>query len=542
MEMLAELPTTGYYFSLFKLAVLLVLAVPWLYLGPWLSKDTRVVHASQEVWTLLYLAAGILGLAIWLLMPIYIVGLLVFFVLFGAALGAYVVYRNGRVPENQKLFTREHLSSLSSPRKEKKVDITSRVKVYSQENRVVTAPPAEATAEEKEAYNLAQNLLYDVLFYRASEADITPVGQEARVRLVIDGVVSEQPTLEIPQSEAIINYLKPYAGMNPQERRRPQQGKITVDIANSPVEMILTTAGTTGGQRIQFKIVQQFVQTQLDSLGMTPEILQKIKAITALPTGMMIVSGKSGSGVTSTLYSILRAQDAFMKQLVTMEDKPVVDLENVTQVAYGDSSKLPAMLATTIRRDPDLLMLDNCEDPKAAQVLLPYVSRKMGILGLRAGTAFEALAKWIKLCGSADQAVANLHGVLCQILVRKLCPKCREEYHPDPRFLAKVNMPSQKIENFYRPPTSPLVDEKGQPYTCPTCQGNGYFGRTAVFEFLEITDDIRQLIASGASLTQIQSACRKNKMLYIQEQALRKVVEGVTSIQEVIRVTQQSKK
>lgn len=543
MEMLAALPTTGFYFSMFKLGALLVLALPWLYFGPWLSKDTRLVHAPQEVWGLLYLGAGVLGLVIWLLMPIYFVGVMVFVVLFGAALGAYIVYRNGRVPEEARILTRQHLASLSSPKaKEKKVDVTSRVKVYSHENRVLTPPPAEASAEEKEAYNAAQALLYDILYYRASEADLSPVGQEARIRLVIDGVVTEQPPIEIAQSEAIINYLKPYAGMNPQERRRPQQGKISVDIANSPVELLLTSAGTTGGQRVQFKIVQQFVQTQIDGLGMSPELLQKIKALSAMPNGLILISGKSGSGMTSTLYSILRAQDAFMKQLVTMEAKPIVDLENITQVAYGDSTKLAAMLATTIRRDPDVLMLDKCEDPKAAQVLLPFTSRKMAILGMHAATAFEAMAKWIKLCGDAGQAAADLRAVLCQILVRKLCPNCREEYRPDPRFLAKVNLPAQKIGNFYRPPTSPLVDEKGQPYTCPTCQGNGYFGRTAVFELLEVTDEIRELIDGGASLSQIQAACRKGKMLYIQEQALRKVMEGVTSIQEVIRVTQPPKK
>ena len=305
---------------------------------------------------------------------------------------------------------------------------------------------------------------------------------------------------------------------------------------------MLVSAGTTGGQRVQFKIVQEFVQTHLELLGMAPDVLERVKELASAPNGMLIVSGKSGSGVTSTLYSILRVQDAFMKQLVTMEAKPIVDLENITQTGYGDPSKFTAMLATTIRRDPDFLMLDMCDDPKAAAMLVPFVQKKSVLLGLSAGDSFQALAKWIKLCGNAEDAVAGLRGVLSQLLVRKLCTTCREEYRPDPRFLAKVNIPASKVASFYRPPTKPLVDEKGQPYTCPTCQGVGYFGRTAVFELLEITDDVRDLMAGGASLTQIQAACRKNKMLYLQEQALRKVIEGVTSIQEVIRVTQTPKK
>ena len=128
------------------------------------------------------------------------------------------------------------------------------------------------------------------------------------------------------------------------------------------------------------------------------------------------------------------------------------------------------------------------------------------------------------------------------MLIRKLCPSCREAYKPDPALLAKANLPAQKIVNFYRPPSRPAVDEKGRPIICNTCQGSGYFGRTAVFELLEMTGELRQLVAAGGPLTQVQASCRKNKMLYLQEQALRKVVEGLTSIQEVLRVTQQGKK
>ena len=544
MDILASVPEFGYYFSLPKLIFVLVLAVPWLVVGPWINKDTLYVHASRELWSFVFLGAGTLGLLIWLLMPIYIVGLMVYVVLAAASIGAYIVHRNGRVPPEYKVLTGEHFSSLFKPQTadRRKIKVTQRVKVYSSDKRVVPAPDESATPEEKQAFNLAQTLLYDVLFYRASEADLLPVGGQARLRLVIDGVVTERPPMEIPESESVIQFLKPYAGMSAEEHRRPQQGKLAVDIANSPVDFVVTTAGTTGGQRMQFKVVQEFVQTQIELLGMSAEVLQTLKSLAASPNGLIIVSGRPGTGVTSTLYSILKAQDAFMKQLVTMEDKPVVDLENVTQVAYGDASKLPGMLATTLRRDPDLLMLDHCEDPNAAELVLPFAAKKMVILAMQAGDSFQALAKWIKLTGSANAAVANLRCVLCQMLVRKLCPTCRESYQPDPRFLARVNLPAQKIANFYRPPTSPLVDEKGQPYTCPTCQGNGYFGRTAVFELLQVTDDIRQLIAGGANLAQIQAACRKKKMLYLQEQALRKVIEGVTSIQEVIRITQQPKK
>ena len=542
MGILAALPVLGDYFSIVKIIFLLVVVAPWLVACPWVNKDLKKVHGDHVIWNGAILAAGVLGILIWLLMPMYIVGLLVFVVLTASSLGAYVVYRNGRVPPEARVLTGEHLKSIFSHTPRQKIQVENRVKLYGGNGKIIAAPSAEdSDPTALEDYNLTQNLLYDMLFMRASEADITPFGQQGRVRFVIDGVVNEREAMEVTDVERVIQYLKPIAGMSVEERRRPQQGKISVDLAEKPIDMMLTTAGTTGGQRIQFKIVQEFVQTNIELLGLSSETLQRVREITKTP-GLLIVSGGHGSGVTSTLYSVLRDQDAYVKQLVTLESKPIVDMENMTQTAYGEPSNLATSLASALRRDPDFVMIDECQDPKAAQSIAEAALSKSCILGISANDSLTALARWVKLVGSTTEATEGLRGILCQILLRKLCTTCREAYRPDPKFLAKANLPAQKIEAFYRPPSQPLMDEKGRPYICPTCHGNGYFGRTGVFELMEITDEVRQLLRAKAPASQIQSACRKNKMLYLQEQALRKVIEGVTSIQEVIRVTQQAKK
>lgn len=539
MNLLADLSGGGYV-SLAKIIFMILMMAPWLLAAPWVNKDSVKLRSNQTLWSLVAVGSGAAGMALWLVLP-YIIGLLVYVVLVGAALGAYVVYRNGKVPDSHKVLTSEHLSRIFKHEKAPQIQVETRVKVYSASGKIVMPPAPDAAEDEINTYNLAQQILHEIVYFRASEADISPAGQQTRVRFVIDGVVSDRPPLDIPQSEAVVQYLKPLAGMNADERRRPQQGKLSVDLVGAPVDLMVISAGTTGGQRIQFKIVQEFVQTNLDLLGMNSDVLADIKAAAQSRGGVLLVSGKSGSGVTSTLYSILKSQDAYVRQLMTLEAKPVIELENVTQNAYGSADKLAGTLAGVLRRDPDLLMIDRVEDEQSAQMIAEAADRKMFILGVQAGDSFSALGKWVKLCADASAAVANLKGVLCQVLVRKLCPTCREAYRPDPQFLAKANLPAQKIDNFYRPPTRPLVDEKGEPYTCPTCKGNGYLGRTAVFEFLRLTDDLRALVASGAGLTQIQAACRKSKMLYLQEQALRKVIEGVTSVQEVIRVTQAKK-
>jgi type II secretory ATPase GspE/PulE/Tfp pilus assembly ATPase PilB-like protein len=154
---------------------------------------------------------------------------------------------------------------------------------------------------------------------------------------------------------------------------------------------------------------------------------------------------------------------------------------------------------------------------------------------------FTLLARWAALVGDLPLAVAPLRVVFAQTLIRKLCPDCREGYRPDPEMLRKINLPADRIDKLYRPPTQPLVDEHGKEFTCPTCQGTGYLGRTAVFEVLAVDDELRRLVINNASAAEIKQHCRARKMLYLQEEALRKVIGGETSINEVLRVFRESK-
>jgi len=537
---LADIPTPGGYLSLSKIIVMLLLATPWLLASPWVHKDAKRVRARQGVWSAAVLAAGAAGVLIWLLMPYYVVGLLFYLVLVGAILAAYVVYRNGRVEKDEKVLTAKHLASLFG-RKPKVVKAVTRVRFYDFEGKAVMAPD-ESDVLIAKGYALAQDLLYDVLWRRASEAELTPGAPNARVRFVIDGVSVERPSLEVPQSEALIEYLKPVAGMKLEERRRPQQGKISVDLAGKPIDLELATAGTTGGQRLVVRIIQELVQTQLDGLGMSEDVLGRIRELNK-QSGLILVAARPGNGLTSTLYSLLREHDAFTRQLVTLESKIKVDLENVTQNAYGEPGRLHAALGSALRQDPDVILVDQCLDPQSSELIRQAAAKKTVLLGVQAPDSFTALAKWVKLCsGDANLALPGVRAVLCQVLLRKLCPTCREAYVPDPRMLAKANIPAQRVDKFYQTPTEVRQDKDGNPIICPACQGSGYVGRTAAFELLEVTDDIRQFVAAVAPLPQIKAACRKNKMLYLQEQALLKVMSGLTSIQEVIRVTQQEKK
>ncbi len=544
MVLCATQTVAGEYFSLLKIIVMLVLAIPWLMISPWIHRDAKQVLAPVAAWSGGVLAAGAVSLLVWMIVPYYVIGLLLYLAAIGSTVGSYIVYRNAKCDPADKIMTATFFSSLMGQHKAKQIDLIARAKIYASTGRIVTVPGDDSTTSEKLAYNGAQNLLYDLVFRRASEADLAPSGQLAKVKLVIDGVAAQHEPLDLALSQSIIQYLKGLAGMDVEERRRPQQGKIGVDITDSgrPTDIVLTCAGSTGGQRMQFRMVQEVVRTNLEELGVSVDVLTPLRQANIARSGLIIVSSKPQNGVTSSLYSLLREHDAFIEQLITLESKAVIDLENVTQNQYGSDDMLERALASAIRRDPDVIMIDRCTTPGSAELILRAAESKLVLLGMRAKDSFVAMAKWIKLCGSADAATANLRGVLCQMLLRKLCMDCREPYPPDRKLLAKVNIDAEKIGSFFRKPSGPRVDEKGRPIVCITCQESGYFGRIGAFEYLDMTDEIKALVVSGGDLRRIKSACRKNGMFNLQEQALKKVIEGLTSIREVIRVSQQDKK
>ena len=545
--LLASVPESGGYFSTFKIVSILVLALPWLYALPWINKDSAKVHLLQAAWSWGALGAGLAGLLLWLLLPLYGVGLAAYLVLAGTSVVGYVVLRNRRVRADARVLTGDHLRKLLRGGKgSKAVEVVQRVKLYDSLRRPVFAP-AEDEPELRQAFNYAQNFLHNVVQFRASEVDLVPAGGECAVRFLVDGVIHPRPPADAGDAEMLIDYLKGIAGMNVEDKRHPQTGKIALEAGAVGVDVNVATAGTKEGQRLQLRIVQEAVRTRLEDLGLRDDLRQRLEEINASDHGLIIVSGPRGNGVTSTLYSLLRRQDAFMKQLVTLEAKAQVDMENITQVAYRDQTDLTAQLGKTLRRDPDVVMVDACETAQAAALILEAVESKNVLLGINADNALTALAKWVKTVGDARTAVSPVKAVTCQVLLRKLCPSCRQEYRPAKDLLAKLNLPAEKIELFYRPhaPDTPRLDEKGKPLVdgngrpipCPTCRGTGYYQRTAAFELLEMNDEIRDLIVRGGSLSDIRAACRKHRMRSLQEQSLRKVIEGLTSIEEVVRVS-----
>lgn len=538
------LATTGGGVVAIKLAVAMAFSIAWLFLAPKVNADAIVARVNRELWSGLVLLAGAFGLILWLVIPAFILGLVLFVLLNLAVLTAYLLHRNSQVDPEYRLFTREWFDARKGiAHREMKVE--TRLKLYDSIGRAILLTESELKDKRLvQSYNLTQALLYDITYNRAGEVDLAPTGDQVSLRYVIDGVVSTREPISNEDSEFILPFLLEKAGIDMKSKghSQVQKGKITVDLANSPINVEIIAKDTVAGPHIRIRVIQQLVQTNIDILGMQPNIAQKILKLTEKP-GLLLVAGPPKSGVTSTMYSILRKQDAYMKLLMTVEAKSPLDMENVTQHEYGNPANLPNMLATTMRRDPDVIMVDQCPDAKTARLICDYSAEKVVLLHLPAKDAFSALLKWIKLMGGSRDALTPIRGILCQRLIRSLCPSCKRPYTADAQTQAKLNHTrvragiSEPIQEIYRCPEYPQTDEKGRKLPpCETCQDTGFYGRVGVFEFLPIDDDLQKLMRSKATVKQLKGYARKGGMMDIYEQALCKVTQGITSIQEVLRL------
>ena len=523
-----------------KWAVLLAMSLLWLWTCPKINRDALGIgRVHREAWALMYLLAGTAGLTVALLVPAFAIGV-VLFVLFVAGTGtAYVLHRNGKVDEDSKLTFGSLLGGKGGASRGGAQEVHTHLQVYSSDGRAVNLTGEQAAdAARVRGHNAAQVLLMDIVRNRASEVDLSPAGEVYRFRLVVDGVVTDQPPVPADQAVAAIDYLEHIANIDATEKSNPMKGKVSIDLDDKQVDMDIATATTQKGRRLQIRVIQELVRTDLDTLGMDEDMRQTVLGLLQQP-GLLIVAGPPNRGTTSTVFSLLRKQDAYLQMLMTIEDKATVELENVTQLDYGEPNRLPDVLTSALRRDPEMLMADQCPDTQSARLLVDFASEHTALLCMRASDVFSAMGKWLTVVGSSS-GILPVRGILCQTLIRRLCPDCKVAYKPDPALLKKMHLDASTVDTFHRPPKDDEKPRDKQEHIipCPTCQDVGYFGRTGVFEFLPVADDLRQAVRQKTALAQVKGLARKLGYRSLKENALAKVVEGITSIQEVVRVFQ----
>ncbi len=546
--LIADSVESGPYVSLVKVAIVVLMLLGWAAAAQWVDRDTDVVKTRREQWNLIVISGGLVATFVLLAVPqwrggLFALGLVFWMILAGGAMLAYIVHRNSRVGPDARILTVGHAKRLlhGDGGRKKIKDKGQRVQIEDHEGNHVEFPD---DPEEALAFQAVQDFLFDLLWRRASDVDVLAGKERYRLVYRIDGVASEREDgLALEDGERVFRYIKQLAGLNVEEIRRPQTGSIgvallTEEAAPGPTDVF--TSGTTAGERLRLQIHTGPKVFRLHELGFSPQRQELCKSILAKHHGLFLLASPRQHGLTTTQYAVLRGHDAYMNNIHALERRPLTELDNVTQQRYVGANtdvNYARMFQSILRREPDIIMVGECEDRETAVLATraAVVDHKKIYMGMEAKDSFDALSQYLSLVGDKDMAAKALLGVLAQRLVRVLCTQCREAFEPDAATLKKLNIPAEKIEHFYRPPPDTKTDRKGKPVVCPKCRGTGYVGRSGIFELLTVDPAVAKLIEAGAPINRIKTQCRKAKMYYLQEEGLLKVMDGTTSMNEILR-------
>lgn len=526
----------GSYISIVKLASFAILFLISLPAIAWVGRDSRHVKTNHIMWLTIVFGAVALGSVLWIVIPIYAAGLVIYLLLAGAAFIAYAAHRDSLVPEYEKVLTADNIKGLFAKKGKQKVEQLE-FRIYTA-NRNEVEPIAPKTPDYA-AWKMSTELLRDVLARRVSELSLSPAGQSVNISYLIDGMSVPQPARRRDEGELVMKFMKLLADLDTNEVRKPQKGKFTIRKDNTDIKYEVRTAGSTAGEQMTIVREEANQRKNLSDLGLTTDQIVQLQSLRDLRKGLFIVSGPRNTGVTTTFYSLLRQHDAFLNSIMTIERRPAAELNQIIQNVYSLSDTGTASYAQKIqqvlRNDPDIFGVGDCSDEQTALLLIKAAASKLAYVTVESPSVVHALGRWLKWAGAEKDSLLDvLAGMSCQKLLRDLCDECKEAYEPNKELLKKFNIPTDKVQLLYRA-SEGKTDKKGRPIVCPKCQGMGFYGRTALFETIVVDDKLRQALKQCSNIQEMAVQLRRAKMLYLQEQAIRRVVEGKTAINEVIR-------
>jgi type II secretory ATPase GspE/PulE/Tfp pilus assembly ATPase PilB-like protein len=363
----------------------------------------------------------------------------------------------------------------------------------------------------------------------ASDIHMHPEHNALRIRFRIDGVLHEHEVITQPDLiQAMISRVKLAANMHLDEKRDTQDGRIDMEYLDRRLSARVSCIPTLNGERIVMRILDPAkMQVKLDSLGMPQDVMANWRRALQVAYGMLVVTGPTGSGKTSTLYASLHTLDRVRRNIVTVEDPVEYEFpDNVMQVQVTEKITFPRALRAMLRHDPDVIMIGEIRDRESLQIgIQAALTGHLVLSTLHTNNAIETLSRMMDM-GAEDYLIAaTLQCAMAQRLVRVICPDCRVPYQPTPDEIAALKIPQEWLAQarFYT--------GKG----CPKCMETGYRGRTGIFELLRISPAIREAIVNHASSDQIMQIAVKEGFRTMLDDGRDKVLRGITTPHEVIQ-------
>jgi type IV pilus assembly protein PilB len=364
----------------------------------------------------------------------------------------------------------------------------------------------------------------------ASDIHIEPKEKQTKIRYRIDGVLFEAMQAPPNMHPAVVSRIKIMSNLDISERRLPQDGKISVMVGGRAIDLRISILPTTYGEKTVIRILDsKSISRGLENVGMEPDVCAVFKEQVALPHGILLVTGPTGSGKSTTLYSALGEMDGERMNISTVEDPIEYELVTCNQVQVNEKTGLTfaAALRSLLRQDPDIIMVGEIRDNETARIAVQAALTGHLVLStLHTNDAATSVTRLVNIGIEPYLIAASLNAAVAQRLVRRICPKCKEQY----------KVPDQMRKYFERAGLNPneIVHGAG----CDSCRGSGYVGRAGIFELLVIDDRFRDMIHEDTSVSNMRRAFRASGRDTLFDDGMKKVKQGVTTLEEVLRVTE----
>jgi type IV pilus assembly protein PilB len=377
-------------------------------------------------------------------------------------------------------------------------------------------------------------ILYQAIRDKASDIHFEPFENEFKIRYRIDGALYEMAPPPPHIALALISRIKVMSRLDIAETRLPQDGRVPLTIAGRPVDLRVSTLPTMHGESVVMRVLDRsVVSLDLEQLGFSEEELKMFREIIRKPNGIILVTGPTGCGKTTTLYSALQEINTPELKIITTEDPVEYDIEGIMQVEINEEIGVDfaTCLRSIVRQDPDVILVGEIRDLETAEMAIDAsLTGHLVFSTLHTNDAPTTITRLIELEVQPFLISATLEAVISQRLVRKICLNCKTEFEPSDEMLYELGLGKKDVSDnrfFYG---------RG----CMECNHTGYKGRTAIFETLLLSENIRQMIIEGVSTGRVRQVAREEGMITLRERGLRLIFEGVTTIEEIVKETLQA--
>jgi len=388
---------------------------------------------------------------------------------------------------------------------------------------------AEAQSEDAPVVKLVNSLITDAVNKGASDIHIEPFEKKLRVRYRIDGVLHEMMSPPYKMKSAVLSRLKIMAELDIAEKRVPQDGRIKIRIGNKKIDLRVSSLPTIFGEKIVMRILDKSnLQIDLTKLGFQPEALQKLIKGIEMPYGMVLVTGPTGSGKTTTLYSALNRINLPEFNIMTAEDPVEYNIDGINQVMMHEEIGLTfaAALKAFLRQDPNIIMVGEIRDLETASIAVKAALTGHLVLStLHTNDAPSTINRMIDMGIEPFLVASSVNVIMAQRLIRKLCTKCKKSEKIHSEALRELGLGAEETFEIYAP------------VGCPACSNTGYSGRSGLYEVMPVSDALREMILNRASASEIKEQAVREGMITLRGDGILKLKNGVTSLEEVLRET-----